>query len=520
MKTIPKPLLFQPFVLCACVLVCLLTAACTGQSTLPTVVPPTTVPPSTSVSVTVETTSTSIPPTPIPSPIPSQAAPDSGELPRPYYRIDASLDYELHQVSVQEFITYTNRSNDTLIDLLLVVEPLNYKNVFTLITITWKEGQLVGNISWEGHLARIPLPVPLTPGESITLKLEYGLTLPDPATFPSGTRPVPFGYSQRQINLVDWYPYLAIYKSDQGWLAHPPSYYGEHQVYEAADFDVKLVLKSALPELVVAASTLTKAQPQNNIYEYRLLNARSFAISVSDQYQVFTQEIDGVTVLSYAFPYHIEAGKQALKITAEALELFSQLYGPYPHPALSVVEADFLDGMEYDGLYFLSNGFYNLYAGSPAEYLTAIAAHETAHQWWYGLVGNDQAIEPWLDEALCTYSERIFYENLYPQALEWWWTYRINYYQPEGWVDTTIYNPEGSLSPYQYYRNAVYLNGALFMEDLRSLIGDQSFFSFLAAYTKQFQGQITTQELFFQFLSQHTQQDFSVLLSKYFKYVR
>ena len=87
-----------------------------------------------------------------------------------------------------------------------------------------------------------------------------------------------------------------------------------------------------------------------------------------------------------------------------------------------MVEADFLDGMEYDGLYFLSKGFYNLYSGGPADYLTAIAAHETSHQWWYSAIGNDQALEPWLDEALATYSERLFYENLHPEGLVWWWT--------------------------------------------------------------------------------------------------
>jgi aminopeptidase N len=34
-------------------------------------------------------------------------------------------------------------------------------------------------------------------------------------------------------------------------------------------------------------------------------------------------------------------------------------------------------------------------------------AHEVAHQWWYGLVGNDQYAEPWLDESLATWSEEL-----------------------------------------------------------------------------------------------------------------
>ena len=31
--------------------------------------------------------------------------------------------------------------------------------------------------------------------------------------------------------------------------------------------------------------------------------------------------------------------------------------------------------------------------------------HETAHQWFYSLIGNDQARDPWLDEGLATWAE-------------------------------------------------------------------------------------------------------------------
>jgi aminopeptidase N len=39
-----------------------------------------------------------------------------------------------------------------------------------------------------------------------------------------------------------------------------------------------------------------------------------------------------------------------------------------------------------------------------------VIAHEVAHQWWYGLVGNNQYREPWLDESFAQYS----HERLYP----------------------------------------------------------------------------------------------------------
>ena len=35
------------------------------------------------------------------------------------------------------------------------------------------------------------------------------------------------------------------------------------------------------------------------------------------------------------------------------------------------------------------------------------ASHEVAHEWFYGLVGNDQGRDPWLDEAFATYAEAL-----------------------------------------------------------------------------------------------------------------
>jgi aminopeptidase N len=47
-----------------------------------------------------------------------------------------------------------------------------------------------------------------------------------------------------------------------------------------------------------------------------------------------------------------------------------------------------------------------------------VIVHETAHQWWYSMVGNDQILEPWLDESLADYSEVVYYdEKSGPEAL-------------------------------------------------------------------------------------------------------
>ncbi len=503
---------FHPMKACSLLTLLLLLTACVAQNTNvqtpdpqtpssnPTRTPPATIPDPINTASPNQLESSQL------SPTPSPTIPD----PRTQYTLTAVLNYDQHYLVVDEQIKYINRSSEHLTNLLLMVEPLYYAGVFRLNGIVWGNDQPVENYEFINSQITIPLSQGLSPAESITLTLSYELSLPSP-TPSSETRPVPFGYTARQTNLVDWYPFIPPYKEGQGWVAHQAGFFGEHLVYDIADFDVSLRMADQRTDLTIAASA--EAELQGEWFHFSHPAARNFAWSVSHEYILSEKRVNDVVVRSYSFPYHQKAGQAALDTTSNALALYEEIFSPYPRQLISVVEADFLDGMEYDGMYFLSNGFYNLYQGTPGEFLVAIAAHETAHQWFYALVGNDQALEPWLDEAFCTYSERLYYEHYSPEALDWWWTYRIQYYQPRGWVDSSIYNPEG----YRAYRDAVYLNGAVFLEELRNSMGDTGFFAFLQSYTKRYAYQIASTQDFFVLLQQLFSTDLSSLTKRYFQ---
>jgi len=429
----------------------------------------------------------------------------------PRYTISAVFNYGQQFVSVDQAILYTNNAPETLHDLDMMVEPNQNAGVFRLVSFTWADGRAVRDFSLDNNLLHLVLPQPLDPNGQIELHLKFELTLPAIPPPSNDQRPVPFGYTSKQTNLVDWYPYIPPYVPGKGWLAHIPWFYGEHQVYPMADFDVTIQLVNPPKDLVVAASAPAKQEGNKIAYTHK--TARNFVLSASPYYKMFAQQVGEVTVLSYAFSFDIAAGKAALEYTSEALNLFAKLFSPYPHPTLTVVEADFLDGMEYDGLFFLSRGFYNIYGGTPQGYLAAIASHETGHQWFYARVGDDQALEPWLDEALATYCESIFYKNLYLDYLKWWWDYRVDYYIPAGKINLQIYDYTG----YRAYRDAVYLNGVHFLDDLRILIGDDAFYAFLQDYSIKFTDRIATAPDFFAVLKQHTNKDFSAIVAKYFK---
>ena len=313
-----------------------------------------------------------------------------------------------------------------------------------------------------------------------------------------------FGYNDYQTNFVDWYPFIVPYELAQGWLIHPPANVGEHLVYDTEIFDMTLHLTDPNLHAVIAASG--PAETITFGWRYRMDNVRAFAFSVSAGYKTASTKVNGVTVKSYFFAGESAQGQTVLGEVAKALATFDALFGPNPYTSLSVVESPFYDGMEYDGLFFLSRDYYTAENGTVLNNLIDIAVHETADQWWFGSVGNDQALEPWLDDALATFSERLFYEQNYPQV-DAWQAFRIDAYSLTGWVDTDIYHG----IDFRTYANAVYLRGAQFLQALRERVGDEVFFAFLKDYAAQMAGKRATSADFFRILRQHTSTDISDL---------
>ena len=115
--------------------------------------------------------------------------------------------------------------------------------------------------------------------------------------------------------------------------------------------------------------------------------------------------------------------------------------------------------------------------------------------------------------SLATYSERIYYESVYPDLVAWWWEFRYFEFLKPGYVDTAIYDGGGQ----RPYWDKVYLTGARFLEDLRARVGDELFFGFLRDYYTQYLGKRATGTDFFRVLYEYTSADISDLLAKYFK---
>ena len=461
-----------------------------------TAIPPTAAPQPTDTPVILPTSIPSDTPVPPPPPISAD---------RPQYAISALMDYGGHIVTVSEAVVYPNRSSDALASIALAVNPNLWNGVFSLQSLSVND-QSSSNYTLAGQWLTVNLNAPLQPGQAVKIGIGYQLTLPY-----SSSKFENFGYTGRQTNLIDWYPFVPPYSAGS-WVLPDPYSYGENLVYEKADFRVSLSFADPANAPVVAASA--PASLENGVLVYNLPNARNFTISASPEYLVNTADANGVTIYSYYYPEDANAAANVLELTRLSVNTYSTEFGPYPHSALTVCETDLNDGLETDGLYFLARNFYRAYDGSVRNNLSVIAIHETAHQWWYGAVASNQATEPWLDEAMCTYSEHVFFEDNYPDLVNWWWNFRVYYYGATGWVDSRVYDT----ASFRAYVNAVYFNGARFIQALRDRIGDEAFFAFLRDYYARNNGRIATAYDFFAILDLHTNADYSDLIKTFFRY--
>ncbi|MHB1318077.1 MAG: M1 family aminopeptidase, partial [Anaerolineae bacterium] len=108
-------------------------------------------------------------------------------------------------------------------------------------------------------------------------------------------------------------------------------------------------------------------------------------------------------------------------------------------------------------------------------------------------VGSDPVAEPWLDESLATYSVAVYLGDVFgPEAAR----SMIAYFRREsggtGGGSTGIAVSALDFSTWSDYRAPVYHRGALFLDSLRSEMGDDAFYAFLSDYARTYRFGIAT----------------------------
>jgi hypothetical protein len=221
----------------------------------------------------------------------------------------------------------------------------------------------------------------LAAGELITLSMPWKLRLPQtPGLQLKG------GSSAR---LVSFFPLLAWDGSQ--WATDPPLRSSDSfwSTSPTADFDVHVVVPGGLRVLATGS--------QVGSGHWRAQAVRDFALAVGS----FTVK---QTTIDLPRPVRLLVGSERGAGNADAfladsvrvLRFYSQRYGAYPWPTYTVAVMN--DNPTFDGFAYPTIAFLGRYS-------LGLVPHETAHQWFYSLVGNDQSRDPWLSEGLATWAQ-------------------------------------------------------------------------------------------------------------------
>jgi aminopeptidase N len=344
------------------------------------------------------------------------------------------------------------------------------------------------------ELERTALRLPLTPtlgvGEAITLAMDFVVDVPTTGYTGHGL----FAYRRGVMALPNVYPLIPVY-DDEGWNVDLAPAHADDVYADVAAYDVQITAPATLRLVASGTCESQRVGEDKTTWTCEAAPMRDFVLILGENFQYSNRVARGVVINSYFYTGHEAGGEKALQVAVDALNAFTELFGPYPYTELDVVETpNYLGGMEYPGLVVVED---NLYPGVVGvEWLTA---HEVAHQWWFALVGSDQLDEPWLDEALTQYSTSLYYEQVYgAERAE-----NIRYSEFKQVRQNLIRRGrdlpiglEAQEYPAELYWEVVYDKGALYFHTLREEVGDEAFFDILRTYYRRHRYDIATPQSF------------------------
>lgn len=331
-----------------------------------------------------------------------------------------------------------------------------------------------------GTLLELPVEGCAEPGQPVTAELEFALVLGE------GT-PERVGWSAEAG--MAWFgtafPLLA-WEHGVGWMREPAvDLFGEMAGSETFALELLEVVAPEGLEVMGTGQrggTAGGAGPGLTVHAFSARAVRDVAVVVGEL-EVVEADVDG-TRLHAAVPAGVETvtGVQEwLERQAESLRQVTAYLGPYPYTDLWVtVVPDFPTGVEFPGAVFYGDV-------DPAGYV-ALVPHETAHMWVYGLVGNNQGRDPWLDEGLTSYVEG--------HVLELDVLSQLKGVPPQGegylGASMTFWAERDADSGGRVYGASVYDQGARAFALARESAGGEAFDAALRAYLAEQAHQIAT----------------------------
>ncbi len=370
------------------------------------------------------------------------------------YRIRAELVPAETLLRVQTRMLYRNNSPDTLRELYLhlywnIFAPESYARQLSRerrleripelppvridsLSVVASTGERRSEFSVDNTIVRLPLPKPLTPGDSVEVVSSIAQKVP-----PEGLR---MGHHRGNFFLANWFPSVCVYDR-YGW--HTEQYLGTGEFFEEfANFELELVVpatycvvhtgvllnpEEVFPEEVLQALQRVQAQSQPvriadfsthplkgdtvKVWRIRAERVRTVAWAAVRDYLWDAQNWDGILV-HVLYPKGLESfySGEGLRAAVHALRFFSEHFGRYPYPAMFVVVGGTTGGMEYPGIVFIGRG---LGGGVMAPITASVIMHEIGHNWYPMVLNSNETEFGFQDEGFTTFITTLAMEEFY-----------------------------------------------------------------------------------------------------------
>ncbi len=317
--------------------------------------------------------------------LPERARPSAD---RPRYSIRASVDPGVNTVNGELSVIFTpDLDTDRLILRLWPNGPRSNNRGARLDTgIATVDGAVAASIQSDPTTLVIGEGMRFPASRPVRVAMTWSLVLPEGANDRVSRQ-------DESVRLGSFYPILA-WEPGFGWVTDPPtSGFAEASTAVVADFSLTV---DAPPGFEVLASGVRDA-PNH----WTATAMRDVAVSVG-RFTLVSARAQAPDPVEVTVGVH-GGGGEAPRLAADAylrrvvvvLENFANRFGPYPWPTFTLAITPGLGGgIEYPGHVMQGPGT-----------LARTTSHEVGHQWFYGLVGNNQGRDPWLDEGLATWTE-------------------------------------------------------------------------------------------------------------------
>ncbi len=353
------------------------------------------------------------------------------------YKIEAELKKQ-NIISAKQSLIWINRTNFETSQLYFHLYPNAYKNTKTEFAKAYQleeihksfldieslfingksdsfeyDFQVSNNIN-DSTVIRIDLDFIVRPNDSVKIDFLFQTKIPL-----SLKR---FGYAEgRDFSFISqWFPKIGVFENGK-WVC--PPYYSYTNFYSNfGNYEAKITVPKNYK--VGATGVLEEKILMDSVASYKFIQSgiHDFAWFVTDSilYKDFIYKRNDnseIQIELFVQPERDEYFERYKSAVENCLHYFEKNVGKYPYQKITLVDVPRTSksgGMEYPTLFTVSA---DLFSPEETGYPEKLVAHEFAHQYFYGIVANNETYEGWIDEGLSSYFATKIVEEYYPELL-------------------------------------------------------------------------------------------------------